>query len=218
MNRLIGATLAALAIAWAGSAGAANFIANGDFEAGGGSFQGWQTEQVVRIGRYDSFASYGAHGAGSEGANNAAWFDTSTGSGSFQQVAMLVPGERYTLSFDFAVLGEGYQSLNLFVFGGTISEPVGWMYKQLNQYAVNNLATSFTRYQFDFRPIEGATTIAFYQGGTGLGVHAALFDNISIDLSTSAVPEPATWAMMIVGFGLAGAGLRRRPGLIQFAS
>lgn len=28
-------------------------------------------------------------------------------------------------------------------------------------------------------------------------------------LSTSAIPEPATWAMMIAGFGLAGAYLRR---------
>lgn len=33
-------------------------------------------------------------------------------------------------------------------------------------------------------------------------------DNFSI--STSAVPEPATWAMMIAGFGLAGAAIRRR--------
>jgi hypothetical protein len=33
------------------------------------------------------------------------------------------------------------------------------------------------------------------------------------DYSTynEAVPEPATWAMMIAGFGLAGAALRRRP-------
>jgi len=30
------------------------------------------------------------------------------------------------------------------------------------------------------------------------------------DISGSAVPEPATWAMMIAGFGLAGAALRRR--------
>lgn len=30
---------------------------------------------------------------------------------------------------------------------------------------------------------------------------------------SSAVPEPATWAMMIMGFGLAGAALRRRPRL-----
>jgi len=35
------------------------------------------------------------------------------------------------------------------------------------------------------------------------------FDNIAI---VSVVPEPATWAMMITGFGLAGAALRRRRG------
>lgn len=38
------------------------------------------------------------------------------------------------------------------------------------------------------------------------------FDNITFGSSTpgSAVPEPATWAMMIAGFGMAGATLRRR--------
>ena len=30
---------------------------------------------------------------------------------------------------------------------------------------------------------------------------------------TNAIPEPATWAMMIMGFGLVGAGLRRRAAL-----
>lgn len=32
----------------------------------------------------------------------------------------------------------------------------------------------------------------------------------TLTVSTVAVPEPATWAMMIAGFGLVGAGLRRR--------
>ena len=38
------------------------------------------------------------------------------------------------------------------------------------------------------------------------------FDNITFGSDTpgSAVPEPATWAMMIAGFGMAGAALRRR--------
>jgi len=41
------------------------------------------------------------------------------------------------------------------------------------------------------------------------------FDDIHLTLADngSAVPEPAAWAMMIAGFGLAGATLRRRRGL-----
>lgn len=36
-------------------------------------------------------------------------------------------------------------------------------------------------------------------------------------LSTSYVPEPATWAMMITGFGMAGVSLRRRPTAVAAA-
>lgn len=36
------------------------------------------------------------------------------------------------------------------------------------------------------------------------------FDITLYQLGTSAVPEPATWAMMITGFGLAGMAVRRR--------
>lgn len=36
-------------------------------------------------------------------------------------------------------------------------------------------------------------------------------------VSTAPVPEPATWAMMIGGLGLAGAALRRRATKVQFA-
>jgi hypothetical protein len=46
--------------------------------------------------------------------------------------------------------------------------------------------------------------------GTGKG---AAFDNVRLDatpLQVSAVPEPATWAMMITGFGAAGAMVRTR--------
>ena len=47
-------------------------------------------------------------------------------------------------------------------------------------------------------------------GSTGYGY---AFDVTSFTLADSAVPEPATWAMMIGGFGLAGATLRRRKAL-----
>ena len=35
--------------------------------------------------------------------------------------------------------------------------------------------------------------------------------NVVFDIQTSAVPEPATWAMMMLGFGMVGFGLRSRP-------
>lgn len=47
--------------------------------------------------------------------------------------------------------------------------------------------------------IVNTTTIA---GGNDFGL-----DDISL---TTAIPEPATWGLMVTGFGLVGAGLRRR--------
>lgn len=35
-------------------------------------------------------------------------------------------------------------------------------------------------------------------------------DNLRVEAATAIIPEPATWGMMIGGFGLVGAGLRRR--------
>lgn len=35
--------------------------------------------------------------------------------------------------------------------------------------------------------------------------------------TVAAVPEPANWAMMIGGFGLIGAELRRRKGIVRLA-
>ena len=37
------------------------------------------------------------------------------------------------------------------------------------------------------------------------------YDTLRFAVSGGAVPEPATWALLITGFGLAGASLRRRP-------
>ncbi|MDB5453794.1 MAG: hypothetical protein JWO33_2372, partial [Caulobacteraceae bacterium] len=40
------------------------------------------------------------------------------------------------------------------------------------------------------------------------GVTSEYFDNVSLDVA--AVPEPATWAMMIAGFGMIGGAMRHR--------
>jgi hypothetical protein len=53
------------------------------------------------------------------------------------------------------------------------------------------------------------TSVEFMSSGNSFE-----FDNIA---TVSAVPEPATWAMMITGFGLAGAAMRRRRASLAFA-
>jgi hypothetical protein len=55
-----------------------------------------------------------------------------------------------------------------------------------------------------FTARSASTNIAFFNGTTADGFTG--LDNVSV----AAVPEPATWTMMIGGFGLAGAALRRR--------
>jgi len=56
---------------------------------------------------------------------------------------------------------------------------------------------------FDFGT-EGASSIILD--------HPQGFSNAAIYVSETAVPEPATWAMMLFGFGLAGYAMRRKRG------
>ena len=60
----------------------------------------------------------------------------------------------------------------------------------------------------------GSFRLQFGTNGVGDNV-GPILDNVSVGIS-SAVPEPATWAMMIAGFGLVGSAMRRRQTL-QFA-
>lgn len=54
----------------------------------------------------------------------------------------------------------------------------------------------------------GSIRLAF--GSSSRDNVGPLLDNVSLDITSGAVPEPATWAMMILGFGLIGAAMRRR--------
>lgn len=56
---------------------------------------------------------------------------------------------------------------------------------------------------FDFLPAENVTAARFRSTGV-----AFEFDTIGAE--AGAVPEPATWAMLIAGFAAVGVGLRRR--------
>ena len=58
---------------------------------------------------------------------------------------------------------------------------------------------SFTNSNFD--------TIQF----SGSGDNAVIIDNLGFNAGTAAVPEPTTWALMLLGFGMVGYAMRKRP-------
>jgi hypothetical protein len=60
-----------------------------------------------------------------------------------------------------------------------------------------------TAFAFDVGPLSSLS----WNAVTGSGVQ---FDNITLDDVTAAVPEPASWAMMLGGFGLVGGAMRQR--------
>lgn len=97
-----------------------------------------------------------------------------------------------------------------------------------------NLATNVSNLTFDIVANSGTFNFAstgphlkifWSSNGTADGNKNKIGDLYSQDIPfshvttppTSAVPEPATWAMMIAGFGLAGAAIRRRRSLVAFA-
>ena len=77
-------------------------------------------------------------------------------------------------------------------------------------------SAAFATSSYSFRAVNAGTIkLAF---GTSSGDNIGpLLDNVS--LSVGAIPEPATWAMMIMGFGLIGGALRSRKRVgVRFAA
>lgn len=75
---------------------------------------------------------------------------------------------------------------------------------------VNPFVETFTPDQFVVRTVEFdlCCTYSFDLYAAGAG---------SYSISYAAIPEPASWALLILGFGAVGAALRRRPA-VRFAT
>lgn len=110
----------------------------------------------------------------------------------------LIVGQGYTVSF-FAAARPGYPAL-----------PVSVSYNNTLLGTFAPTSTAFTQFTgFDF--IAAATTGTLTFAGLNAAASAANDQNTGVDAVTVApVPEPATWGMMILGFGMLGFGLRRR--------
>ncbi len=110
-------------------------------------------------------------------------------------VSFLYSGDNTPVSGTYGVLADVTGS-STFSYAGTVQAPG---------------TNPGTLASFNFVAGSGANVLRFRQ--TSSFDASPIIDNIT--LSTAAVPEPAAWALMITGFGLAGATLRRRRAVLS---
>ena len=201
---------------------ATNLLANGSFEGG---FTGWTITNVGGGTAPVTFA-YGSSGQYPTGAfgepigpngvaslspdavgTQLAYFSSDTANpDSLKQTINLVSGTMYNIGFDYYAPRNGIANPNdaslSFLVNGL---PVG---STLTAGSVAGTPAA-TWFNFATSFVAGASgPSAFEFQFKGLGSTAADF---AIDrVYVTAVPEPATWMMMLFGFGLLGHAMRRR--------
>ena len=196
--------LAAVLSFSAGAANAAVTIQNGSFELGpdpgvfttlgngNTSITGW----TVGGDSIDYIGSYWQPGDGNRSIDL-----SGNGKGSiWQDLTGLTVGTTYHVKFLLAGNPDGGASTKVAVAsdGGTQADV--FMFSQPGN---TKASMGWTQQTFSFMAFDPTARLAF--SATANDPYGPAIDGVSI----SPVPEPATWAMMIIGFGGAGAMLRR---------
>lgn len=121
-----------------------------------------------------------------------------------QTIGNLVAGQLYTLSFDWAASSMASASGAL---TAGLAVTIGGQTFKTDQVSIPS-GVQHASYTFNYTGTTTSNVLSFLASGTPNGAPpVALLDNVSL---IAAVPEPATWAMMLVGFGMIGAAVRRR--------
>jgi hypothetical protein len=132
--------------------------------------------------------------------------------GIHQSVA-LTQGTNYELTFWVGnVTGDGTPGSNSAVYTGSSTIALLINGNQVGLFTNSNVTVgnvNWEEFTDDFTATSSSANIEF-QNAT-IGDNYAGLDDVSIATVTTAVPEPSTWAMMILGFvGLGGMTYRRR--------
>ena len=193
---------AVAALAATSPVAAANLITNGNFETG--TLSGWTLADsgsgswfVIGNGAGTAISGFPTPTLAAGGSFVAMTDQSNPGSHNLSQTLTLGAGA-FVLSFDARGSdqsnsgGAPDQQYIVTVDGVTITGP--------------NTNPGWGFYSFNLNLTAGSHTFAFQENDDRLFYTAGL-DNVSL---TAAVPEAATWAMMVVGFGLVGVAARRR--------
>lgn len=184
----------------------ANLIVNGDFESDSGNVvqpSGWTLTPAASDPRAAAVDGVG------RGQSRGYFFGSRDFNDQLSQVVSTVNGHEYQI--DMWIQADNFLDL---------ANPDNSFFSQFLPYSFNLIQDvadsdffllSVTRVAFS-----SATTFNIFGNSRSGNLY---IDDISIRevLSVTAVPEPATWAMMIGGFSLAGASMRRRKAKLVFS-
>lgn len=203
-----GAASAALTVALGLAGSASAGIVNGSFETG--DLTGWTANPVGLVSVVTSYKSYGPQFLPVQGSYFA---DLSAGAGAnvyttLDQTVTLAAGQTITgyaafQANDYLPFNDdGYVSIDgVDVFASSVA-------------AVGDFGnTPWTKFTFT-APTAGSYTI---EAGVENDLDNADASDLLLDDVTAGVPEPATWALMMLGVGMVGAGIRRRGQLARTA-
>jgi hypothetical protein len=202
------------------SSGAAKaaIVTNGDFETG--NISGWSVNAgpdlanapiVIGYNNTNGFPN-GAYGESIptpiNGLTSGAYFTADAAAQSISQFLTLTANTTYTLSFNVYAPQNGQNnpfdaSLFASLNGTTIS----------SVFSAKSLTSGWLNYSTTFTPTSAASydfALNFLGGGGGNGFAADfVVDNVNVS-TVSGIPEPSTWAMMILGFAGIGVTIYRR--------
>jgi len=193
---------AVAALAATSPVAAANLITNGNFETG--TLSGWTLADsgsgswfVIGNGAGTAISGFPTPTLAAGGSFVAMTDQSNPGSHNLSQTLTLGAGA-FVLSFAARGVdqsgsgGAADQQYIVTVDGTTVAGAI--------------LNSAWSDFSFNLNLAAGSHTIAF-QENDRRGYYTGGLDNVSL---TAAVPEAATWAMMVVGFGLVGVAARRR--------
>ena len=190
------ALAAALTLSATQAQAATELITNGSFETG--DMTGWTTDSAAGLNPFGT-----TYGTGMDG-KYWHWL-----SGYEQQITTsqtvsgLSVGTTYNLTFIMASEFTASDSLRVSVNGGPGTIFTASPYN--GQFWDNWMSESYS-----FVATSGSETIQFDSVGLNPSGFDVGLDKVSLLAAGGAVPEPTTWAMMLMGFGLVGFGLRNR--------
>lgn len=208
---LIGAAAATLSLLT--SAAQAQLIPNGSFELSPPIAPGWQTSGQASISSSGSNLATDGQYVGVIGVGGP--FDAASGS-VFQD---LIFGEAGTFHYGFdagTVFGGGFGFPVTFVFriGDTVitnelptyvSDSVSFSYYPLSTRIEGNIALAAGTHRIAFDVSRDFTLF-----GRGVAFVIDDFETSFAPTAIAAVPEPSSWALLLLGFGGVGVALRRQ--------